>query len=159
MSITMIDQARIQAQLFVPMVRKLRAELGKERADTIAREALADIYRQFGAQWWNAHPGDNLSEKIIPLNEMFKEGSALEWTTTIQTADAYEYDVTACKYAVLFKELGEPDIGFLMCCAQDHALVEGFGMDVEFTRTQTIMQGASLCDFHFRLKKDRTANR
>jgi hypothetical protein len=81
MSITMIDQARIQAQVFVPLVKKLRVELGKERADTIAREALADIYRQFGAHWWNARPGDNLSEKLIPLNELFKEGNALEWTT------------------------------------------------------------------------------
>jgi len=149
----MIDQARIQAQVFVPMVRKLRAELGKERADTIAREALADIYRQFGAQWWNAHPGDNLSEKLIPLNEMFKEGNALEWTTPMQTADIYAYDVTACKYAEPFKEMGEPDIGFIMCCAQDYALVEGFGPSVELNRTQTIMQGARCCDFKFCIRR------
>jgi hypothetical protein len=153
MSITMIDQAKIQAQMFVPLVGKLRVELGKERADTIAREALADIYRQFGAHWWNARPGDNLSEKLIPLNELFKEGNALEWTTTMQTADIYAYDVTACKYAELFKEMGEPDIGFLMCCAQDYALVEGFGPGVELNRTQTIMQGGSRCDFQFRMRK------
>ena len=31
----------------------------------------------------------------------------------------------------------------------------GFGSDVEFTRTQTIMQGADHCDFRYRLKRDK----
>jgi L-2-amino-thiazoline-4-carboxylic acid hydrolase len=28
-------------------------------------------------------------------------------------------------------------------------MAEGFGRDIEFTRTQTIMQGASHCDFRY----------
>jgi hypothetical protein len=32
-------------------------------------------------------------------------------------------------------------------------MAEGFGPEVEFTRTQTIMQGASHCDFRFKLKQ------
>jgi hypothetical protein len=49
MNIPLMEQARIQALVFVPMVKKLRAELGQERADAIAREARADDYRGFGA--------------------------------------------------------------------------------------------------------------
>jgi hypothetical protein len=32
-------------------------------------------------------------------------------------------------------------------------MAEGFGADVQLTRTQTIMQGASHCDFRYTLKK------
>jgi hypothetical protein len=31
-------------------------------------------------------------------------------------------------------------------------MAEGFGADVRLTRTQTIMQGASYCDFRYNLK-------
>jgi len=31
-------------------------------------------------------------------------------------------------------------------------MTEGFGADVQLTRTQTIMQGASHCDFRYVLK-------
>jgi hypothetical protein len=33
-------------------------------------------------------------------------------------------------------------------------MTEGFGTDVRLTRTQTIMEGASHCDFRYVLKKD-----
>jgi hypothetical protein len=32
-------------------------------------------------------------------------------------------------------------------------MTEGFGTDVQLTRTQTIMQGASHCDFRYVLKQ------
>ena len=48
------------------------------------------------------------------------------------------------------KELGERELGFLLVCSADFSTAEGFGGDVELTRTQTIMQGATHCDFRYR---------
>lgn len=42
-----------------------------------------------------------------------------------------------------YKELGAPELGFLLLCGVDFPMIEGFGPDVELTRTQTTMQGAS----------------
>ena len=67
----------------------------------------------------------------------------------------HDIDVSGCKYAKLFHELGEPDLGFLLICSQDYPLFEGFSPEVELTRTQTIMQGASHCDFRFRPSKEK----
>jgi hypothetical protein len=53
------------------------------------------------------------------------------------------------------KELGEPELGFLLVCSSDFPFVEGFGADVRLTRTQTIMQGATHCDFRYRRQQDR----
>ena len=58
-----------------------------------------------------------------------------------------------------YKELGEPDLGFLFVCSQDFPLTEGFRPDIELTRTQTIMQRATHCDFRFRLKREKEAKR
>jgi L-2-amino-thiazoline-4-carboxylic acid hydrolase len=36
----------------------------------------------------------------------------------------------------------------------DFPFAEGLGPDIKFTRTQTIMQGASRCDFRYKRHKD-----
>jgi hypothetical protein len=61
--------------------------------------------------------------------------------------------VTRCRYAEFYKELGEPELGFLLVCTADFAVADGFGGDVKLTRTQTIMQGAPHCDFRYRRVK------
>jgi hypothetical protein len=38
----------------------------------------------------------------------------------------------------------------ILSCNRDYALIEGFNADIALTRTQTIMQGASHCDFRYR---------
>jgi hypothetical protein len=40
-----------------------------------------------------------------------------------------------------------------LVCSADFPLAEGFGPDIQLTRTQTIMQGASHCDFRYALRK------
>jgi len=45
------------------------------------------------------------------------------------------------------RELGEPELGFLLVCSADFTTAEGFGPDIKLTRTQTIMQGASTATF------------
>ena len=41
--LSLLDKTRIQAQVLVPVLRALRAELGKERADAIVKDALVGI--------------------------------------------------------------------------------------------------------------------
>jgi hypothetical protein len=58
--------------------------------------------------------------------------------------------VTRCRYAEFYRELGEAELGLLLVCSADFAMAEGFGPGSELTRKQTIMQGASHCDFRYR---------
>jgi len=54
MRIPLIEQVKIQAQALVPLFKVLQAELGEERASTIVRTALGDLYRKYGERWWLA---------------------------------------------------------------------------------------------------------
>jgi hypothetical protein len=47
--LSLLDKTRIQAQVLVPVLRALRAELGKERADAIVRQALRGWSQQLFA--------------------------------------------------------------------------------------------------------------
>jgi len=86
---------------------------------------------------------------------MFAAGDAIDAEVIKQTPDAYEFNITGCRYAQFYKELGAPELGFLLVCSQDYPMTAGFGANVQLTRTQTIMQGASYCDFRFSLSKEK----
>jgi hypothetical protein len=47
--LSLLDKTRIQAQVLVPILRALRTELGKKRADAITRLALRDWSKQLFA--------------------------------------------------------------------------------------------------------------
>jgi hypothetical protein len=62
------------------------------------------------------------------------------------------FNVTRCKYAELFRKLGEPELGAVMMCELDNHIAEAAGSEIELTRTQTLMQGATHCEFRYRMK-------
>ena len=153
MNIPLIDQVRIQAQVLVPLVKTLRAELGEERAHTIVRQALSDLYRKFGEKWWRAQGGRDLGATMALAFDRFAAGDALDYQVLRKAPDRFDLNVTGCRYAEFYKAIGAPEIGFLLVCSADFTMAEGFGPDVQLRRTQTIMQGASHCDFRYALKE------
>jgi hypothetical protein len=131
MDVPLIEQIAIQAQVLVPLVQALEVELGVERARAIVRRTLGEHYRALGARWWRAQAGDALDYQVVQ-----------------QTADTFDVDVTRCRYAELYRRLGAPELGSLLVCSADGAMADGAG-ELQLTRTQTIMQGATHCDFRY----------
>ena len=135
----------------MPLVKALRAELGEERANAIVRTALADLYRKFGEKWWREH-GSDVGATVGLAFDGFAAGDALDRQVLSKTPDRFDFNVNRCRYAEFFKQIGAPELGFLLVCSADFHMAEGFGADVQLTRTQTIMQDASHCDFRYSRK-------
>jgi hypothetical protein len=83
---------------------------------------------------------------------LYAAGGALKYEVVKKAPDAFEVNVTECRYARFYNKIGAPELGFLRTCSADFSHAEGFGANVQLTRTQTIMQGASHCDFRYALK-------
>jgi hypothetical protein len=149
-AIPLIQQVKIQAQVLVPVVKALQAELGEERANALVRRALGDTYRRYGEEFWRTKNEKNLGKSMASAFATFAREDALDYRVREQSQDAFEIDVTGCRYAEFYKELGEPELGFLLVCSADFTTAEGFDPDIKLTRTQTIMQGASHCDFRYK---------
>jgi hypothetical protein len=150
MGVSIIEQAKIQAQVLVPLMKALQAELGEARANNIVRKALGDIYRRHGEAFWQAKDEKNLGNIMASAFATYARGDALDYRVIEQSEDAFEIDVRGCRYAEFYKELGEPELGFLLVCSADFDTADGFSPDIQLTRTQTIMQGASHCDFRYK---------
>ncbi len=87
--------------------------------------------------------------------DRWSEGGALEIEILEKSPERLDFNVTRCKYAEMYRALGLADLGGSLSCLRDHALIEGFNPDVTLTRTQTIMEGASHCDFRFRTRGEK----
>ena len=153
MGIPAIEQAKIQAQVLVPLIKAFQAELGEERANAIVRRALGELYRALGEKYWRTRGAASLGDKMAHAFERFADGNALDYEVRRKSPDAFDVDVTGCRYAQFYKELGVPELGFLLVCSADFPMAEGMGGDIRLQRTQTIMQGASHCDFRYALER------
>jgi L-2-amino-thiazoline-4-carboxylic acid hydrolase len=152
--IPVIQQAKIQAQVLVPLVKALQAELGEERANDLVRRAVSEIYRRYGEEFQRTKNERNLGKIMASAFATYAGGDALDYSVIEQSQEAFEIDVTGCRYAEFYKELGEPELGFLLVCSADFPTAEGIAPDMKLTRTQTIMQGASHCDFRYRRTRE-----
>jgi hypothetical protein len=149
MDVSVLEQVKIQARVLVPLIQALQKELGDERANAIVRKALGDQYRKLGEKWWRSRGTKNLGENVASAFARYASGEAVEYRVLEQSEDAFAADVTACRYAQFYKEMGVPELGFLLVCSADFPMAEGMGPGVQLARTQTIMQGASHCDFRY----------
>ena len=66
--------------------------------------------------------------------------------------DKLDFNVTRCRYAEMYQDMGLGDIGHLLSCNRDGDFCVGYNPEINMTRTQTIMKGADHCDFRFRIK-------
>lgn len=152
--ISVMDRAKIQARVLLPLIRTLREEIGEERASEILRGALDEASReqiQAEAQQLEGTP----REKFEAM--MRRSGAAnaaqIEMEMLEATPETLDFNVHSCKYAELFAALGEPELGAMLLCAGDFHMAAVGGPDVQFSRSQTLMQGATHCDFRFRVKR------
>lgn len=146
--IGVLKRREIEARVLMPVLERLGEELGKERVFAIARDVIIDVAREQGRELAQQMGGDDLGRFASALDN-WKKGDAYQMDTLEETPERLSFNVTRCRYAEMYRSLGIPEVGALLSCNRDFSLVEGFNPDIELTRTQTIMGGASHCDFRF----------
>jgi hypothetical protein len=147
--IGVLARREVEARMLAPLIEALGAEFGRERVIEIVRETIIRIAQAQGAVLAESMGSDGLPALAESLR-FWTQDNALEIEVLEQSEQAFEFNVTRCRYAELYRALGIPELGAVFSCNRDGALIEGFNPDVKFTRTQTIMQGAPFCDFRYR---------
>ncbi|MEO7963583.1 MAG: L-2-amino-thiazoline-4-carboxylic acid hydrolase [Gemmatimonadaceae bacterium] len=150
-AIGVLKRRLIEARVIAPLVKAFAAEFGSERVHEIARNVIADLARAQGSDLARATGGTSLPQFAGTLDRWTAD-DALHIETRQANNEAFDFDVTRCRYAEMYRELGIPELGAILSCNRDGALIEGFNPNVELTRTQTLMGGASHCDFRYRLR-------
>jgi len=149
--VSLLDKTRMQAQVLVPVLRALRAELGKDKAEAIVTQALRDWSKQLFAAIGDGIEGSP-RRKWATIQDPWGEVSGREVEVTVlrQDKEALDMDVTRCRFADFFRSLGEPELGALLICQADFDIAAAGKGEVSLERAQTIMQGAPSCTFRYK---------
>jgi hypothetical protein len=146
--LSLLQRREIEARIVGPLVRAFGAEFGEDKTLEIVRTVITELARESGAELAQVL-GEQGLEVFAQTLDRWKEGGALELDVLEQSQERLSFNVTRCRYAELYRSLGLADLGAGLSCQRDFALAEGFNPSIKLIRTQTIMQGATFCDFRF----------
>lgn len=147
-AVGLLNRREIEARLLVPLIDALGAEFGRQRILEIVRNVIQEIARQQGVQLANSVEANDLKH-FAAIQETWKKDNAIQTELLELTRKKYAFNVFRCRYAEMYYHLGIPELGRMLSCDRDFALIEGFNPRIKLTRTQTIMEGADICDFCF----------
>jgi hypothetical protein len=147
-AVGVLTRREIEARILAPVIDALGQRFGRDEVVAIVRDVIAGIARAQGQAMANARGDGSLDGFAQTLGPWTKD-DALRLRVIAQTPERFEFDVTRCRYAEMYRALGIPELGDVLSCQRDASLIAGFNPDVELTRTQTIMQGAPCCDFRY----------
>lgn len=153
--IGVLKRREIEARIVAPLLDRLSEEFGADRISELATEVVVRVAQEQGRDMAAALGGNDLSVFANSMDNWTK-GGALDTEIVEQTDETLLFNVTRCSYAEMYRDLGIPELGALLSCNRDGTMVEGFNPNITFTRTQTIMSGATHCDFRYELSADGT---
>ncbi len=148
-----LTRREIEARVLAPMLAAFCTEFDRERVLAIARQVIVQVATEQGAQLAAQAGGCSLAHFSRSL-EAWKKDDAILIDVLEENESRFSFNVRRCRYAEMYQTLGIPELGHILSCNRDYALIEGFNPDVELQRTQTIMEGAPFCDFRYQLRKD-----
>lgn len=146
--IGVLTRREVEARILAPVIDALGEAFGRDEVIAIVRDTIIAIAQKQGAEL-AASMGDNSIPLFADSLRFWTLNNALELEVLMQNEHHFEFNVTRCRYAELYRSLGIPELGAVLSCNRDGAMIEGFNPDIEMTRTQTIMQGAPYCDFRY----------
>ena len=151
--LSMLEKRKIEAEILKEVYETLKASHGEEVARTTIAESVRRSAIEQAKAFAAAAPGGPSLKAFQDVMPLWTKGGALEIEVKEESADTFRFNVVRCRYAETYKAMGLGEIGHLLSCNRDGAFIEGSDPKIKFERTQTIMQGASHCDFKYTYAK------
>ena len=145
-----LTKRKLQAQVLGPLHAEMVLELGKNKADAILDRAIRKAAIAEGAAFAKKAPGGVTSmADFIKLFDLWTADDALQIEVLEATDQRFDFNVTRCRYAESYKDMGLGEIGPLLSCNRDGTFCQGYDPRISLERKQTIMEGASCCTFRY----------
>ena len=145
-TIGVLKRRLIEARVIAPLIDAFAAEFGRERVIEIARRAIAAIACEQGADLARAAGGNSLPHLALTLDRWTAD-DALRIDVLEQGTERFAFNVTRCRYAEMYRELGIPELGAVLSCNRDAALIAGFNPQATLTRHKRSSVGRPIATF------------
>jgi hypothetical protein len=151
-----LTKRRLQAEVIGPIYEEMVAVLGEDQAKAILDAAIRKAAIAEGRYFAQKTGGQTSMADFVKLYDNWTADGALEMRVLKADETAFDFDITRCRYAETYKEMGLGKIGHLLSCNRDGTFCQGYDPNITLERKQTIMEGAPCCTFRYRYKDSET---
>jgi hypothetical protein len=152
-SMPILTRRRIEAAFARGVFDEMKAELGDAAARRILTAAVVKMARETAARMAAEAPGGAPTlDSFRAIQHLWTAEDALRTEVLASTPTEFDFNVTRCRYAEMYRDMGLAELGGILSCNRDGAFCEGYDPRLKLTRTQTLMDGASHCDFRYRIE-------
>jgi L-2-amino-thiazoline-4-carboxylic acid hydrolase-like protein len=149
-----LTRRRIEAAFAKEVFEELKAELGEEEARRILSNAVIKMAKSAAAEFARHAPEGRTSlDSFRAIQSFWTAEDALHIEVVKSTETEFDFNVTRCRYAEMYRSMGLADLGGVLSCNRDGAFCEGYDPRLKLRRSQTLMQGAPHCDFRYTYDK------
>ena len=152
--IPILQRRKIEARVIKPIYEEMVAELGEEAARSILTRAIKRDAISHGKNCAASQDGENDIAGFVKLFELWTAEDALGVDVLEQTNSRFNFNVTRCQYAEMYRDMGISELGSVLSCGRDGHFCAGFNPRLKLDRSQTIMRGAGCCDFRYSLVEE-----
>lgn len=149
MTMPMIQRREIEAKILRHVYDVMKERHGATEAKAVVGAAVRAASIAQAAEFAEAEPNGTDLATFTALYRHWTAEDALEIETIASTDRELHFNVTRCRYQEMYRAMGLEEIGHLLSCQRDGTFCEGYDPRIKLTRTQTLMQGASHCDFRY----------
>jgi hypothetical protein len=157
-AVGLLNRREIEARILAPLLKALEAEYDRQKLWEITHNVIQEAARQKGIQLANSVEKNDL-EHFADIQETWKKDNAIQTEVLELSNKRFSFNVFRCRYAEMYRHLGIPELGKMLSCDRDFALIEGYNPNIHLIRTQTIMEGADICDFCFEVNTNKKTRR
>ena len=136
-----------EVRILIPFLQDLYKEFSKEKILNVLEKTIKEIAKTQGEELSKEY-GKNVDAFLDTLKFWTKD-DALEIDVLEKSDSKLSFNVTRCKYAEMYSALGISDLGAVLSCNRDAALIEGFNPKASLDRKETIMGGDKCCTFRY----------
>jgi len=144
-----LQRRKIEGRVLIPFIQALQEKVGEAATYEVIDETIRRLATADGAKWAAGYGQTTASLRQV-AEELWAGGGGMEVRIVGETEDHLDFNITRCRYAEFYRDMGLAELGFRVLCNRDRAMLAGFNSELELSRSQTIMEGASHCDFRFR---------
>ena len=102
--IGVLTRREVEARMLAPLIEALGAEFGRERVIAVVRDTIVRVAQEQGAALAEAMGSDGLPAFADSLSAWTRD-NALEIEVLEESEDAFDFNVTRCRYAELYLSL------------------------------------------------------
>ena len=149
---TIMERRRIEAEILKNVYEVLVETHGINVACSTLDSAVSRSAVEQGAKYRAELGRDPDLKDLAAILPDWAADNALVIDVLTSNATQLFFDVKRCRYAEMYRELGLSEIGHLLSCNRDGKFCVGYNPNITLDRSQTLMAGASHCDFRYQIK-------